>query len=142
MKIELSKYRNFLYSKLGIPIRLFSGFKKAPIQFITEKQEWSIHMDGVNITYQINKNKNKEMAQISNFPFIFANKIVHFGSQYMWTKWENFITKNNKYVSTFYHGKHQDGKYVSEHINKFIESSSKLSKIVTGSTLIEKRLLK
>ena len=140
MKLKINKYRIFVLSKLGSWASIFLSFKKTPIQFITEKQKWSIHMDGVNICKEVNK--NRKIIQISSYPYIFNNKVIHFGSQYYWTSWEKFLPTNNNYVSTFFHGKHQDGEEVSDHIDKFINSSPKLSKIVTGSTLIEKRLLK
>ena len=141
-KTHLKKIRNFFLGKLGEKVGRIIKFKTAPVQFITEKAEWSIYMDGVNISREINQKAKNNIVQISNYPYIFSDKIVHFGSQYMWTDWENFVSKDNHYITSFFHGKHEDGEHISEHINKFIDSLPKLKKIVTASSLIEKRLLK
>ena len=44
-------------------------------------------------------------------------------------------------VVSFFHGKHSDGIEISRHIDNFIDSSNKLSKIITASSIVENRLL-
>ena len=99
---NIKTIQTYLLSSLGKSLGAISCHPGLPIQYITEKQEWSIYMDGVNICKQVNRNRNKKIIQISNHPYMFNNRLVHFGSQYMWTAWEKFLSTNNNYVSTFY----------------------------------------
>ena len=69
------------------------------------------------------------------------NKIVHFGSQYMWLNWGEHMSKDNYFISTFFHGKPSDGDEVKIHCDQFLKSIPRLSKVITASTIVEKRLL-
>lgn len=131
----------FLLGRYGKKIGFFKKNYHS-IQYITEKKKWSIYMDGLSICHRINIKQKNKPATISNYPYLYKDKIIHFGSQYMWTSWEKFLSLDNKYIVSFYHGKHKDGIDISNHINQFVNSADKLSKIVTASTLIEKRLLR
>ena len=59
----------------------------------------------------------------------------------MWTNYYKYLSKHNTYVSSFFHGKHEDNIEVSNHINDFIRSQKHLSKIVTSSEIVKKRII-
>ncbi len=137
----LKSMRNYFLGFIGKSRSNFKSYTQKTIKFITEKKEWSIFMDGKYISKNINQSISKNIIELSNKPYLFSNKIIHFGSQYMWTDWLDYLPKSNLYIATFYHGKLSDNKYSFDHINKFIENAYKLEKIVTSSSLVEQRLL-
>ena len=109
------------------------------INYIVEKEDWSVRWDGKYISTNINKN-SKELIGLSTFPANIFNRIVHFGSHYMWLNWESSLNKSNKYVVTYFHGKPEDGKAARKQIEHFIDSSKSIDYVVTAATVIEKRL--
>ena len=64
-----------------------------------------------------------------------------FGSQYQWVEWGRYLSPNCKFVSTFFHGKHEDGLQVSRHIDAFLASVPRLDRIVASATLVRDRLV-
>ena len=121
----------------------FLGINKAPLAdiiFINEKKDWVIQRFGNFICNEIEK-KNPSKISTSTKPYLFVNKIIHFGSQYMWMAWGRHLSRSNKYVTSFFHGKHEDGPEIARHIDDFILSTKYLSKIITASSIVEKRLI-
>ena len=53
--------------------------------FITEKKDWVIQRFGKCLKDELNKN-NINKINITSKPFTVFNKVMHFGSQYMWTE--------------------------------------------------------
>ena len=122
-------------SKLGI----YNG-SKIPIHYISENANWAIKFVGENIKKEIDL-INPNVIKISNKPYKLVNNIVHFGSQYMWLNWRPHMSIDNQYITSFFHGKPEDGKEVREHIDSFLESITRLKKIITASSLVEERLI-
>ena len=60
----------------------------------------------------------------------------------MWLNWGEYISSDNRFITSFFHGKPEDGEEVKKHIDLFLKSIKRLNKVVTASTLIEKRLIK
>ena len=58
----------------------------------------------------------------------------------MWLTWGEHMSKNNYFVSTFFHGKPTDGDEVKIHIDRFLRSIPRLSKVITASSIVENRL--
>jgi len=69
------------------------------------------------------------------------DQVVHFGSKYMWLNWGQAAGGSNKYVVSFFHGKHEDGPDVSRHIDEFLTTVPRLSKIVASNSLVHERLI-
>lgn len=116
------------------------AFVNEPVIFISEKNDWAIKYVGQNIMDSVNES-NSGFMKITTLPKYYQNKVIHFGSQYMWVDWWKILPKNNNYVVSFFHGKKEDGKEVEKHINKFLESVAALKKIVVSSTIVKERLL-
>ena len=85
-------------------------------------------------------NISPNKIEVVTNPSRITKRIVHFGSQYMWLNWGQHMSKENKFITSFFHGKPEDGDDVRKHIDQFLKSVPRLSKIITASTLIEKRL--
>ncbi len=142
MKSIIKNLRNKLLSSFGYFWNSIISDTLIDVIYIVEKPNWSIYCDGLEITRQINRKIKPNFCKISNRPYIYRNKIIHFGSQYMWTEWYKYLPKNNKYVVNFYHGKNEDGDDVKEHICEFLKSVVYIDIILTASSLIMKRLIK
>ena len=111
LKLTLKYMRNKLLYLTGY---FYSNFKLksslSSIIYIVEKNNWSIYLDGLNITSEINKKINNNFAEISCQPYKFRNKIIHFGSQYMWVDWYKYLSMENQInhpsqISRKYHRK-------------------------------------
>lgn len=136
--------RKLKYAFNCIPPRLpfiFNGGKiiDSPVQFIAENKEWAIKYVAQNIQHEINAVMPNTVG-VTTKPYLCRNKIVHFGSQYMWLACNQFMA-DNKYVVSYFHGKYEDGPDVARHIDNFISSIPKLRYVITPASHIEKRLL-
>ena len=140
-----NKIRYFRNSIYCLPWRVLSKTKiykdkNKPINFVVEEANWAIKTVGENIKREIDIiNPNK--FEIITHPSKIINKIVHFGSQYMWLTWGEHMSKNNYFISTFFHGKPTDSEEVKVHIDQFLKSVPRLSKVITASSIMENRLV-
>jgi glycosyltransferase involved in cell wall biosynthesis len=121
-------------------LRKFSVKNK--ITFLVEKSTWSIMDDGINIQKNIsNHNPNINFSIKTNL-FCLNCDLLHFGSQFMWTALKDAIPVNMPVVVTYFHGKFEDGIEMSAHIKSFLESSDRISLVITSSIIVENRLTK
>ena len=140
------KLKDLNYRLKCAPWKIFSKFgfyegNKIPIKFVVENADWAIKFVGKNIKKALDDiSPNK--IQLTTKPYTIVNSIVHFGSQYMWLNWGKYMSNNNHFITSFFHGKPEDGEEVKIHIDSFLESINNLNKVVTASSLIEKRLIK
>ena len=111
-----------------------------PVRFVIEDADWAIRRVGENIQNEINK-LHPGTVEIAINPAGAINRVVHFGSQYMWPNWDRPAGGSNKYVVSFFHGKHEDSPSVSRHINEFLSTIPRLSKIVVSNSLVHERLI-
>ncbi len=112
----------------------------APVQFIIEQADWAIRWVGEHVRDEVNRIE-PGTVETTVRPERMANRIVHFGSQYMWLAWGKHMSRTNSFVVSFFHGKREDGKDVACHIDAFLASSPRLTRIITASSLIEERLV-
>ena len=137
----LKNYLIFLKEKIKIKLNLRKN-ANGKINFITEKENWSIRWDGEYIKSSIKKRFNEDIVYLSHFPKLSLEKqVLHFGSQYMWLDWQKILPKNNKYIVSFYHGKPEDSQQVRKHIDDFLKSKNSLFRIITASSIVYQRLL-
>jgi len=119
------------------------GLRQAPyppVNFVVERADWAIRWVGSYICDGIEA-IHPGTAAITTSPAPIADRVVHFGSQYMWLSWGAHMARSNRFVTSFFHGKPEDGPDVARHIDTFITSVPRLNKIVTGASLVERRLL-
>ena len=139
------KIRSYKNKFSCLPWKLLAMFKLyedkgAPIKYISEDANWAIKTVGLNIKKEIDEIAPNTIDLLTN-PSKTIKKIVHFGSQYMWLNWGEHMSKENFFISSFFHGKPSDGYEVKLHIDQFIKSTKRLSRVITASTIVEKRLL-
>lgn len=111
-----------------------------PVQFVVENAAWAIRWLGEHVRDEVEALAPGTIG-ITVEPERLVERVVHFGSQYMWLAWGRNMSRSNRYVVSFFHGKREDGPEVSRHIDEFLESVPRLGRIVTGASLIEQRLL-
>lgn len=111
-----------------------------PVRFVIENADWAIRWVGEHVSEEIEAIFPGTIATTTQ-PQRLAQRVVHFGSQYMWLTWGRHMSRTNRYVVSFFHGKHEDGPEVSKHIDAFLNSVPKLGRIVTSASVIEQRLL-
>ena len=111
-----------------------------PIQFVSEDANWAIKTVGENMKREIDIIK-PGILEVNTHPSKIINKIVHFGSQYMWLNWGEHMSKENYFISTFFHGKPSDSDEIKIHCDQFLKSIPLLSKVITASSIVENRLL-
>ena len=146
MKINKTKLKILINKFLCLIGNLYSNtygkLNLCNVVYVVEKKNWSIFCDGMEISQEINKKIRKNFCEVSTRPYLYNNKIIHFGSQYMWIDWYKYLPKTNKYVVNFYHGKHEDGLEIAKHIDEFLMSVTNIDIILTASSLIMERLIK
>ncbi len=144
-KFSSEYYKNFLRHFLASTFRFMNAHhiynpNKPKINYIVEKADWSVRWDGNYISSNINKKFNG-LAGLSTFPADIFNRVIHFGSHYMWLNWKDCKNSSNKYVVTYFHGNPSDSTIESRQVESFIDSSSSIDCIITAATLIENRLI-
>lgn len=125
--------------RLAAAARLYRG-EGPPVRFVIENADWAIRWVGEHVCDEIEAIAPGTIATTSE-PQRLAQRVVHFGSQYMWLAWGRHMSNTNRFAVSFFHGKREDGPEVSRHIDAFLESVPRLGRIVTGAGLIERRLL-
>ena len=111
-----------------------------PVAFVIERADWAIRWVGENICAEIERIA-PGTAAVADHPERLIDRVVHFGSQYMWLSWGTAMARSNRYAVSFFHGKPEDGPEVRRHIQAFLDTVPRLSRVVTASTIMEDRLL-
>lgn len=111
-----------------------------PVSFVIERADWSIRWDGLYIANAVNA-LHPGAAGVVTDPSSLLDRVVHFGSQYMWTSWGPSLSRSNRFVVTFFHGKPEDGPDAARHVGEFLRLLPRADKVVTAASGMEKRLL-
>lgn len=112
----------------------------APVQFITESADWAIRWVGEHVRDEVNL-LTPGSVELTTRPGNIVERVVHFGSPHRWLMWGNSMSRSNRFVTSFFHGRPEDGEDYARLIDQFLASVPRLSKIVTGAGIIERRLL-
>lgn len=113
---------------------------RPPVGLVIERADWAIRWWGSFIAEEANR-ISPDIAWITTDPAKLTSGIVEFGSQYQWLVWRKFLSPRCKMVSTFFHGKREDGPDVSDHIDLFLESVPQLDRIVASAGIVRDRLI-
>lgn len=111
----------------------------APVQFVIEPQDWAIRRLGESVRDGVNASRPGTVATTTT-PLRMFDRVVHFGSQYMWLAWRRHMARSNRFVTSFLHGKPEDGPEVARHIAAFLASIDGLDTIVVSNAIVEQRL--
>lgn len=109
--------------------------------FLLENADWAISNVGNYIANNIN-NFKENLISLSSKPQQHDNKLLHFGSHYMWLQWYRYLSNNNKYVVSFFHGNPENSKEEKSVFDKFLLSSYKIEKIIVSNSIVKNRLIK
>lgn len=129
-----------------LPWRLahIAGFWRgtgAPIHFVSEGSDWAIRWVGQHVRDEVNL-LSPSIMEVTTNPARSVDRIVHFGSPHLWLNWGKSMSTSNRFVTSFFHGRPEDGEDYARQIDAFLESVPRLSLVVTGAELIEQRLLR
>jgi glycosyltransferase involved in cell wall biosynthesis len=133
------------YWLAALPMRLLDEAGLAPrparpAAFVIERGNWSIKWDGHYVTRGVNAEVPGFIETVDR-PWLLARRVVHFGSQFQWNAWNRHLPRSNAYSVNFFHGKREDDPDMARHVDAFLETLPRLSKVVTAASLIERRLL-
>lgn len=110
-----------------------------PVQFVVEQADWAIRRVGTGVRDGIEAFRPGTVGLTTNAAGA-RRQIVHFGSQYMWVAWGHLLSPSNRFVTSFFHGKPEDGPEVARHIDAFLASEKRLARIVASNSLLRTRL--
>lgn len=113
---------------------------RPPVGFVIERMDWAIRWYGTFIVEEANR-LAPGTAAVTTDPSVLTSGVVDFGSQYQWVEWGPHLSRRCRFVSTFLHGKREDGPEVARHIDRFLASVPRLDRIVCSATLVRDRLV-
>lgn len=141
IKIFVRQLRNLIFSNVWKLLQCFiSKTKNSNVEFIVENADWAIKRVGNYICKEISISSNIKIKNSSK-PYKSFGDVIHFGSQYMWVDWSQYLSKKHHYVVSFFHGSFEDGPDIVKHIEEFLKSVPKLSKIIVSNSIVEERLI-
>lgn len=129
-------YAGFARGAAGLGLR---PVDPAPVHFVIEEQDWAIRRVGTGVRDGIEVNHPGRVALVLNAAAA-RRRVVHFGSQYLWVAWAPFLSRSNRFVTSFFHGKPEDGPDIARHIDAFLASEPHLHRIVASNSLLMDRL--
>ena len=138
----IKKFRIIAYSIYWKFHNLISKNKiiKKQVFFVIEDMNWAIKNVGNYLMQNLNKNYLNVM-ELTSRPEKLNNSLVHFGSHYMWANMYKFMSKNNKYIISFFHGDIENNKNEKKYFRKFLKSLPLISNIIVSNSTMYKRLL-
>lgn len=114
---------------------------RPPVGLVIERADWAIRWWGSFIAEEANK-LAPGTAWVTTDPSTLTSGIIEFGSQYQWVEWHRYLSPDCRFVTTFFHGKPEDGPEVARHIDAFLASVPQLDRVVASATLPRDRLVK
>ncbi|MCC7252924.1 glycosyltransferase [Hyphomicrobium sp.] len=122
--------------RLGAALRPVA---RPPVGIVIERADWAIRWWGT-FTAEAANALAPGTAHVTSDPASLTSGVVEFGSQYQWVEWGRHLSPRCRFVSTFFHGKPEDGPDVARHIDAFLRSEARLSKIVASAAIVQDRL--
>jgi glycosyltransferase involved in cell wall biosynthesis len=124
--------------------RVRAGLGLAPklpsVGIVIEKADWAIRWWGT-FTADAANELAPGTAHVTMEPASLTSGVVEFGSQYQWVDWGKHLSPRCHFVTTFFHGKPEDGPDVARHVDAFIASAPRLDKIVASASIVRDRLI-
>ena len=111
-----------------------------PVAFVTEGANWTIPWVGKSYADGIEARFPGTVALTAR-PYALFDRVVHFGSQFFWQSWADAVSASNRLVVSYFHGKPEDGPEMARNIDYFMANQSRLARIVTAASPVERRLL-
>ena len=144
VRATLSRFKPAAYQATALGYRARAGLGLAPaappVGIVIEQADWAIRWWGTFIVDEANRIA-PGTAHVTTQPAERVSGIVEFGSQYQWVEWGRFLSPKCRCVTTFFHGKPEDGPDVARHIDRFLQSVPRLDHIVASASLVRDRLV-
>jgi glycosyltransferase involved in cell wall biosynthesis len=114
--------------------------QRPPVGIVIERADWAIRWWGT-FTAEAANALAPGTVHVTSDPASLTSGVVEFGSQYQWVAWNRHLSSRCRFVSTFFHGKVEDGPDVERHIDDFIASAPRLDRIVASASIVRDRLV-
>lgn len=114
--------------------------RRPPVGIVVEKADWAIRWWGT-FTAEAANALQSGVAHVTTDPASLTSGVVEFGSQYQWVEWGRHLSPKCRFVTTFFHGKPEDGPDVARHVDAFIQSARRLDRIVASAAIVRERLI-
>jgi glycosyltransferase involved in cell wall biosynthesis len=143
-KHHMAKLKPLAYhaTALAHRARAAAGFgqKHPSVGIVIERADWAIRWYGTFVAEGANA-VAPGTAWVTTDPAVLTQGIVQFGSQYQWVDWSPYLSSRCRFVSTFFHGKPEDGPEVARHIDRFMGALPKLDKVICSASIVRDRLI-
>ena len=141
--MKLSTIKPLVHSAQAGAQRVRAGLglspKVPPVGIVIEKADWAIRWWGT-FTAEAANQLAPGTAHVTTEPWSLTSGVVEFGSQYQWLEWGQHLSPRCHFVTTFFHGKPEDGPDVARHIDAFMAGMPRLDKIVASASIVRDRL--
>jgi glycosyltransferase involved in cell wall biosynthesis len=114
--------------------------KRPPVGIVIEKADWAIRWYGT-FTAEAANAVRPDTAWVTTEPARVTRGLVEFGSQYQWVDWSRLVSPRCRTVSTFFHGKPDDGDAVARHIERFMAALPRLDRVICSASIVRDRLI-
>lgn len=115
--------------------------RRPPVGFVIERADWAIRWYGEFIAAAANAVQPGTAWVTTNAALAATAPIVSFGSQYQWLEWMPHLPRECRKVTTFLHGKPEDGPSVAAHIGRFLDAMRRVDRVVCSASLVRDRLV-
>lgn len=143
-RATISRLRPVGYAAAAYGRRALAGLglslPSPPVGLVIERADWAIRWWGSFIVEEANK-VSPGIAWVTTDAAKLTSGVVEFGSQYQWIEWGRYLSPQCRFVTTFFHGKPEDGPQVARHIDAFLLSVPRLDRIVASATIVRDRLV-
>jgi glycosyltransferase involved in cell wall biosynthesis len=143
-RVVLSPFKPVGYAATALARRAVAALglspARAPVGIVIERADWAIRWWGTFIAQEANR-VVPGIARVTTDPAELVSGIAEFGSQYQWVEWGRFLSPKCRLVTTFFHGKPEDGPQTARHVARFLASVPNLDRVVVSASLVRERLL-
>ena len=138
-KIKRVIQRTTRFFKL-LPSYLFSAHNnQKQAVYVVDNANWSIKWDGIHITENLTKTGRNSWVDAS--PSLYKNKIIHFGSSYVFEQFSSKLNSNNKYFVNFFHGKFGDDPVLDRRYNLLKKHIDNIDGVIYSTSIMKERFL-
>ena len=117
-----------------------SGGWRPGVRYVTEPADWVIDREGKALCNAINDQFPDTSVEMVESVKGLYNKVVHFGSVWVFVPNIHKVHPSNRVVLTFYHGNEGLDEVTRQAIDALRSNLQHLDKVVTASAMMEERL--
>ena len=111
-----------------------------PVVYIVEDANWSIKWDGINTTRELEK--LRRTASIDIAATFHTDKILHFGSAYVFETQFHRASERNKIAVTFFHGRYGDDEGTDKRLDLLRSNINRIDAVAVSNSIMRERFIK